>query len=188
MNKNFFAVVFTAVVVASPLLPYLHANVALAHEKAFPAKQLKTLTPEGESLVFKESSASASKDKLAAAEQKYGIKFSKGELSGDLFLGQDKDKKTKVVVTFLDGKSENGDTEFGASVEPSGKIAKVAVFSSPESGDATSADFLNSLKGKNAEELDALKKTFGDKEKSKHFIVELAEKAALRIEASFGKK
>lgn len=89
---------------------------------------------------------------------------------------------------FLDGKSDSGDTEFGATVTTSGKIDNVAVYSSPESSDATAQDFLKDLNGKSADDLDALKKSLTEKEKSKKFIIELALKAIGRVEASFKKK
>lgn len=160
---------------------------AFAHERAFPTKQLKALSG-GNDFTFKETDAKPTKEGLATYEQKHGFTFAKGELAGPLYLGADKDKKIKVVAVFLDGKSDNGDTEFGATVTPAGKIDALAVYSSPESSDATSQDFLKSLNGKSSDELDAVKKAFTEKEKSKKFIVELAQKAIGRVEASFKKK
>lgn len=161
---------------------------AFAHERSFPTRQLKLLTPEGESVFFKASSIRPSQDKLSAFESKFSIKFTRGELLGDLYLGQDAGKKTKFIALFLDGQSASGDTEFGALVDTDGRIAKIAVFSSPEAAESTSPEFLKLLTGKNANELDATKKSFTEKEKSKLFIVELAQKAILRVEAAVGRK
>lgn len=158
-----------------------------AHEKSFPTKLLKQLDDSGE-YTFREADIKASKEGLATFEKRFGFNFSKGDLAGPLYLGSDKSKNVKVVVVFLDGKSENGDTEFGAAVTTAGKLDAVAVFSSPESADATSPVFLKGLKGKGVEDLETLKKDFSEKEKSKKFIVELAQKAIGRIEASFKKK
>jgi hypothetical protein len=169
---------------------FAHTNLesAFAHERSFPTKQLTALTPEGLELTYKESAIKADKEKLSAAEKKYGFVYSKGELLGNLFLGMDKDKKVKAVSVFLDGKSDKGDTEFGASVDTSGKILKVAIYSSPESGEATSNAFLESLSGKSRDDLEIMKKALPEGDKSKRFIVELAQKALLRVESSFGRK
>lgn len=163
------------------------STTAVAHERAFPSKQLKALAASND-FTFKEGEAKPMKEALASFEQKHGFSYSKGELAGPIYLGSDKDKKIKVVAVFLDGKSDSGDTEFGATVTTAGKIDNVAVYSSPESSEATSQEFLKSLNGKSADELDALKKALTEKEKSKKFIVELAQKAIGRVEASFKKK
>ncbi len=173
---------------SAPLSIAAITETAMAHEKAFPTKQLKTLTPEGLDLSFKESGIKPDQSRLSAFEKKHALVLGKGDLAGNVFLGSDKDKKVKVVAVFLDGKSDRGETEFGATVDTSGKISKAAVFSSPESGDATAAEFLASLQGKGAEELEAMKKSIPDTERSKKFIVELAQKAIGRVESSFGRK
>lgn len=183
--KFFVASLLTLSAVAASL--ELGVAPAFAHERAFPTKQLKALAG-GNDFTFKETDAKPTKEGLATYEQKHGFTFSKGELAGPLYLGSDKDKKIKVVAVFLDGKSDNGDTEFGATVTTAGKVDTVAIFSSPENADATSQDFLKSLSGKSADELDAMKKVFTEKEKSKKFVVELAQKAIGRVEASFKKK
>lgn len=180
-----FLQIFVTLITASSFT--VAQRPALAHEKTFPTKQLNALASEP-GLSFKEASAKPTQDALKEYEQKFGLKFSKGELAGPLYLAMDKEKKVKSVALFLDGKSDAGDTEFGASVTPDGKIEKVVVFSSPESADATSGEFLKTLNKKNADELDAYKRQFGEKETSKKYIVELAQKATLRVQASFKKK
>jgi hypothetical protein len=164
-----------------------NSDSAFAHEKAFPTRQLGAVTPSGMNVTFKETAVKPDATKLAAFEKKHGVKFGKGDLAGSLFLGAGADKKVQIVALFLDGKSDRGDTEFGASVTPQGRISQVKAFSSPESGDATSDAFLSSLVGKSADELDALRKELA-KDASKAFITELALKAVGRVEASFSKK
>ena len=161
---------------------------ASAHEKSFPSKQLKAVSPEGEDLTFKEIGLKPDSNKLKEYEKQYGFTFAKGELEGSLFVGAGSDKKPKVVAVFLDGKSDRGDTEFGATVSTAGKLLKARAFSSPEAAESTSQAFFESLIGKSADELDALRKSFGPNEKSKQYIAELAQKAVLRVSASFAKK
>ena len=182
------ALSFTALSFTAPSIAPWFPSAALAHEKAFPARQLKALTPEGEEVTYKESPIKPAADALAEFEKKYGLAYSKGELLGNLFLGAGAEKKVKFVALFLDGKSDRGDTEFGAAVNPQGRLVKVAVYSSPESADATAEAFLSTLAGKDAAELDALRKGIPEKETSKKFIAELALKAVGRVQASFTKK
>jgi|GEM_PF-4090836 len=160
---------------------------AFAHEKVFPSRQLAALTPAETQATFKETPIRPDSAKLAEFEKKHGVTFSKGELAGSLYLGVGADKKVQLVGVFLDGKSTRGDTEFGATVTPQGRIAQVKAFSSPESGEATSEAFLAGLRGKSADELAALRKEV-EKDVSKAFIVELALKAVGRVEASFARK
>lgn len=161
---------------------------AYAHEKSFPARQLNALTPAGTPLTYKEMAVRPDPTKLSEFEKKNTLTFSKGDLLGSVYMGSGEDKKVQVVAVFLDGKSTKGDTEFGASVNTQGRIAKVKAFSSPESSDATSSDFLASLEGKNADELVALRNSIPESQSSKRFIAELALKAIGRVEASFKKK
>lgn len=165
----------------------LVSTAASAHEKVFPSRQLAALTPAETPVTFKETPIRPDPAKLAEFEKKHGLTFSKGELLGPLYLGSGPDKKVQVVGLFLDGKSTRGDTEFGATVTPQGRIAQVKAFSSPESGDATSDAFLSGLRGKSADELAARRKEL-ENDVSKAFIVELALKAVGRVEASFARK
>ena len=158
------------------------AGTAFAHEKSFPTKQLAALTPEGISVTFKELSVRPDNEKLAIFEKEHGISFTKGELAGNLFVGTSHDKKAQIVVVFLDGKSDRGETEFGAAINTKGRVAKVSVFSSPES--AASKDFLSTLVDKDASDLQKLKLEFV-KEPSKKFLVELTLKAVGRVSSSF---
>lgn len=155
---------------------------ALAHEKTFPTKQLAALTPEGLSVSFKELSVRPESTKLKQFEKDFELVFSKGELAGNLFLGTGEDKKTQLVVVFLDGKSERGDTEFGAAINNKGRVAKVIVFSSPEP--AASKEFLSTFIDKNASELQKMRQEMAG-DPSKKFLTELTLKAVGRVSSSF---
>ncbi|MCA2960566.1 MAG: hypothetical protein IOD12_09950 [Silvanigrellales bacterium] len=165
----------------------LFATEALAHEKGFPARQLAALTPTDARVTFKEVNVPQNAVRLKEFETKHTLKFGRGDLLGNLFLGAGTDGKTKVVGVFLDGKSSRGDTEFGATVTPQGRIAVLKVFSTPESADATSDAFLSTLVGKSADELSALRKDSQGNE-GKVYIIELAMKAIGRVETSFSRK
>lgn len=190
LNKNWKSLLLAplaalSVLQAAPLV--LLTPIALAHEKAFPSKQLAAVTPANTPVTFKETGVKPDATLLAEFEKKHGVTFSKGDLAGNLFLGSAADKKVQLVAVFLDGKSDRGDTEFGASVTPQGRIGQVKAFSSPESSAATSDDFLTLLKGKSADELAALRKEV-EKDPSKVFMTELALKAVGRVASSFAKK
>lgn len=155
---------------------------AFAHEKTFPTKQLAALTPEGVSVTFKEVPMRPDASKLSAFEKQHNITFLKGELAGNLFIGSSTDKKAQIVAVFLDGKSERGDTEFGAAVNTKGRVAMVQVFSSSEP--AASKEFLATLVDKNADELREMMTQF-EKEPSKQFLTKLTLKAVGRVSSSF---
>lgn len=158
------------------------STTVFAHEKSFPTKQLSALTPEGQEVTFKETPLRPSMSKISDFEKKYSVKFSKGELAGSLFVGDNSDKKSRLVVVFLDGKSDSGDTEFGAAINTQGRVAKVQIFSSSEPG--AKKEFVASLTGKSAEELSAMV-TALDKSPSEKFLTTLALKAVGRVSASF---
>lgn len=166
---------------------FVFSCVAMAHEKTFPTKQLNALANTEQHITFRESAMRPAPDALKEFEKKYDLVFSKGELAGSLFLGSNTDKKTTLVAVFLDGKTDKGDTEFGASVSIQGKIVKVKLFSSPETSDATNEEFLKSLENKSAGELQDMKKTLA-KESSQYFVVTLSQKALGRVTSSFAKK
>ncbi len=196
--KTFFNATIKSVILSSMLWAsalsaslvsaiFAFSCVAMAHEKTFPTKQLNALAPSDEHITFRESALHPASEALKDFEKKYELVFSKGELSGGVFLGSKSDKKTSVVAVFLDGKTSKGETEFGASVSTQGKIVKVKLFSSPETSDATSEEFLKSLENKSADELQEMKKTLA-KDSSQYFVVTLSQKALGRVASSFAKK
>jgi hypothetical protein len=181
-ERNFMKMKFSKALSFLTLMVTLYFWPTFAHEKSFPSKQLSALTPEGMSVTFKEISIRPNPEKLSEFEKQHTLTFSKGELAGNLFVGSSDDKKSQIVVVFLDGKSDRGDTEFGAAINTKGRIAKVSVFSSSEP--SASKEFLESLYHKDASELKQMMSLF-EKEPSKQFLIKLSLKAIGRVSSSF---